>query len=61
LTGFWFLLQLENGFGSITSTTQTQGGVAYFAHIGGFIAGMVLIKLFGAGARPAGQQDLEQL
>ena len=61
LTGFWFLLQLENGFGSITSTTQTQGGVAYFAHIGGFIAGMVLVKLFGAGARPAGQQDLEQL
>jgi membrane associated rhomboid family serine protease len=50
LIGFWFLSQLINGVGSITSTAPS--GVAYFAHIGGFIAGLVLIKLFGAGRRP---------
>jgi membrane associated rhomboid family serine protease len=58
LIGFWFVIQLENGFGSITSTTP--GGVAYFAHIGGFIAGLVLIKLFGAGRRVAGEEDDRQ-
>ncbi len=58
LIGFWFVIQLVNGVGSITGTAQT--GVAYFAHIGGFIAGLVLIKPFGAGRRPEGQaEDLE--
>jgi membrane associated rhomboid family serine protease len=52
LIGAWFAIQLISGVGSITSTTQ--GGVAYFAHIGGFIAGAVFIKPFGAGRRPAG-------
>jgi membrane associated rhomboid family serine protease len=59
LIGFWFIMQLLNGFGSITSATQD--GVAYFAHIGGFIAGLVLIKLFGAGRRPEGDQDYLRL
>jgi rhomboid family protein len=40
--GLWFLLQVLNG-----SVEQVgQGGVAYFAHIGGFVFGLVLIKLF---------------
>lgn len=55
LIGFWFLIQLVNGVGSITSTTQA--GVAYFAHIGGFVAGIVLVRPFGAGRRPRGEQD----
>jgi membrane associated rhomboid family serine protease len=59
LIGFWFVMQLVNGVGSITSTTQ--GGVAYFAHIGGFIAGLVLIRFFGAGRRSADEQDYQQL
>ena len=59
LIGFWFLTQLVNGVGSITSTTQT--GVAYFAHIGGFIAGLVLVRLFGIGQWPAGEQDYLRL
>jgi membrane associated rhomboid family serine protease len=59
LIGFWFLSQLISGVGSISSTAQS--GVAYFAHIGGFIAGLVLIKLFGAGRRPEGGQDDLQL
>ncbi len=40
--GFWFLLQLLNG----TAEQVGQGGVAYFAHIGGFVFGLVLIKIF---------------
>ncbi|HLN14099.1 MAG TPA: rhomboid family intramembrane serine protease, partial [bacterium] len=47
LIGIWFATQLVSGFGSITSTEA--GGVAYFAHVGGFIAGLVLVRLFGAG------------
>ncbi|NOT57714.1 MAG: rhomboid family intramembrane serine protease [Deltaproteobacteria bacterium] len=39
--GFWIVLQLFSGIGSIANTTDT-GGVAYMAHIGGFIAGFVL-------------------
>ena len=58
LIGFWFLSQLINGVGSITSTAQS--GVAYFAHIGGFIAGLVLIKLFGAGRRPEDEREYLQ-
>jgi len=49
LIAVWFGLQLISGVGSITSTA-TQGGVAYFAHIGGFIAGLLLVRVFGAGA-----------
>ena len=41
--GFWFVLQLLSGGMSLG---QGGGGVAFFAHIGGFIAGMALIGLF---------------
>jgi len=40
--GFWFLLQLL----SSAAASSGQGGVAFFAHIGGFVAGMALIPLF---------------
>ena len=43
--GLWFVLQLFSGIGSIASTSDT-GGVAYMAHIGGFVAGLVLALLF---------------
>ena len=43
---FWFAMQFLNGFESIGDRSYTGGGVAWFAHIGGFIAGMLLIKLF---------------
>lgn len=42
--GFWALLQLFGGLGSIAHTAQ--GGVAYMAHVGGFVAGVVLVFLF---------------
>ena len=40
--GFWFLSQLLNGLLTIVSGVQAFGGVAWWAHIGGFVAGLVL-------------------
>jgi len=42
--GLWIVLQLFSGIGSIASTAQA-GGVAYMAHIGGFVAGFGLTFL----------------
>jgi membrane associated rhomboid family serine protease len=50
--GLWFVLQLVSAFGVIGLGPQAGGGVAFMAHIGGFIAGVVLVKLFAAGRRP---------
>lgn len=46
--GLWIVLQFFSQFAAITdNTAQTRGGgVAYMAHIGGFLAGMVLVFLF---------------
>jgi rhomboid family protein len=43
--GLWIVLQFVNGIGSVAQTDETDG-VAYMAHIGGFVAGLVLVKLF---------------
>ena len=48
--GLWFVFQLISAFGVIGQGPQSGGGVAFMAHIGGFIAGVALVKLFGAGA-----------
>ena len=44
--GFWFLIQLTNGLGTIG--LDTTGGVAWFAHIGGFITGVGALYLMKA-------------
>ncbi len=44
--GFWFLLQLLGGASQIGSSHAFTGGIAFWAHIGGFIAGVVLLRLF---------------
>ncbi len=41
--GIWFLLQLASGVGSLSGAAAHQGGVAYFAHVWGFVAGMVMV------------------
>ncbi len=46
--GLWFLLQLAYGYADIANPAGGGGGVAYFAHIGGFILGLALIKLFAS-------------
>jgi membrane associated rhomboid family serine protease len=46
--GFWFVLQLLDGFGSL-GVAGSQGGVAFFAHIGGFVVGVILGLVLRAG------------
>ena len=48
--GFWIVLQLFIGVGTLASTADT-GGVAYMAHVGGFAAGILLALLFGGTRR----------
>jgi membrane associated rhomboid family serine protease len=51
--GMWIVIQFVNGLGQIATTSETGGGgVAYMAHIGGFVAGLILVKLM-ATRRPA--------
>ncbi len=51
--GFWVVLQMVSGVGSIADTAQTeQGGIAYMAHVGGFVAGVLLaLVMRGTGPR----------
>ncbi len=46
--GVWFLFQLVAGMGLLGGGSQA-GGVAYAAHVGGFIAGLILVKVFAVG------------
>lgn len=48
--GLWIVLQFVNGIGSITNSAET-GGVAYMAHIGGFVAGLALAYVFSGKGR----------
>ena len=44
--GLWFVLQFLYGAASLTAATASQGGVAWWAHVGGFIIGILLVGLF---------------
>jgi membrane associated rhomboid family serine protease len=46
MLGYWALIQLLSGLGSLSEIDK--GGVAFFAHVGGFIAGLVLVRLFAS-------------
>jgi membrane associated rhomboid family serine protease len=48
--GFWFILQLFSGIGSIGAADT--GGVAFMAHVGGFVAGFILTFLLRGTQRP---------
>ena len=52
LLGFWFVMQLLSGLGSLTRP-EAGGGVAFWAHAAGFLAGMVLIGVFKKPERQA--------
>jgi membrane associated rhomboid family serine protease len=43
--GYWFVLQFLSGTAMSIAETSQSGGIAFWAHVGGFIAGIVLIKL----------------
>lgn len=49
--GLWFVLQFFSGIDSIINTSET-GGVAYMAHIGGFIAGVILAYVLRGNSAP---------
>jgi membrane associated rhomboid family serine protease len=53
--GFWFVLQFFSGLAAVTTvpTGAEEGGVAYMAHVGGFIAGLVLALIFRPRSRVA--------
>jgi membrane associated rhomboid family serine protease len=46
--GLWFLFQLLAGIGALGAGSE-GGGVAYAAHVGGFVTGLILVKLFASG------------
>lgn len=53
--GIWFLMQFLSGAATLGRTEALSGGVAWWAHIGGFLAGMLLLRIFlprGAAKRP---------
>jgi membrane associated rhomboid family serine protease len=51
MIGYWFLLQVLYGALSLGQDGVSGGGTAFFAHIGGFVAGLALVKLFASGDR----------
>ncbi len=53
--GIWFVIQFFGGVGSL-GASFASGGVAYWAHVGGFAAGAVLIKLLPGRKRPPGRR-----
>jgi membrane associated rhomboid family serine protease len=57
---YWFAMQLFGGYGAIGAAAQnaSQGGTAFFAHIGGFIIGIVLIEVMGTRQRYWRRKDL---
>lgn len=55
MIGLWALFQLVSGYASIAATEQT-GGVAYMAHIGGFVAGLVFASLLRRSADLGGRR-----
>lgn len=60
LLGFWFVLQLISGVGSLgVANASDLGGVAFFAHIGGFVLGMILIVVMGGTRKPPAPRQVQ--
>jgi rhomboid family protein len=47
MLAYWFFIQFFSGIGTIGYSHVSQGGTAFFAHIGGFITGMILVGVMG--------------
>src|ERR1700730_12491824 len=47
ILGYWFVLQFLSGTATVLAVQQDMGGVAFWAHVGGFISGALLVKVFG--------------
>jgi rhomboid family protein len=46
LIGIWFVLQFFDGIAALSTVQQGMGGVAYFAHVGGFVTGLIITFVF---------------
>ena len=57
MIGFWALQQFIATYAAIATTEQTTG-VAYAAHVGGFVAGVILAFILRGGRRDTGQDSL---
>jgi membrane associated rhomboid family serine protease len=55
---WWFITQLFSEYGSITTTQVANGGIAYAAHIGGFVTGMILVQVMGVRSRYLPRRDI---
>ena len=58
ILAYWFVLQFFSGVGSVGQSHLNQSGVAWFAHIGGFLAGIVLIRLLRPKQNYSSRPDL---
>jgi membrane associated rhomboid family serine protease len=57
LIGLWFVLQFFSGVASLATVQQSMGGVAYFAHIGGFITGLLITLAARSRIKPPSPQS----
>jgi membrane associated rhomboid family serine protease len=55
---YWFFIQIFSGIGSVGYSQVSGGGVAWFAHVGGFVVGVVLVYLLGTRERYRYRSDL---
>jgi len=55
---YWFFIQLVSGVETAGYAHLSQGGTAFFAHVGGFIAGMILVGVMGTRQKYMRRQDL---
>jgi membrane associated rhomboid family serine protease len=55
---YWLAVQFFSGAGAVADTQLHRGGVAFFAHIGGFVAGALLIHIFRTRDRYRLRRDL---
>jgi membrane associated rhomboid family serine protease len=55
---YWFVIQIFSGIGSVGVSNVSQGGVAWFAHVGGFLAGIILVYLLRPRERFRHRRDL---
>jgi len=55
---YWFFIQLVSGVETVGYAHLSQGGTAFFAHVGGFIAGMILVAVMGTRQKYVRRPDL---
>ena len=55
---YWFGIQLLNGVGTVGNSAASQGGTAFLAHVGGFVAGILLVNIMRPQQRYMRRKDL---